>query len=419
MSRTARWLLVLLLLFVLANVITVGLGAGNKTQQTADFSSYRRGGQGSAALYGLFERLGYPVARHQDVLTSLPEDCRQLWVLYPTQPLAREEMVALEDWVYNGGQLVCSWDFMVYATLFARTLMPGGEDKDNPFPLLADARPAAPSLGAGSLSTVLPGVSHAGVYASTGLREGLFEDVRILRFPDGKGLSSYKGWTPLVQAEGQVLIAAAPLGQGWVVFLADPECLGNLGLADADNAVFASNLAAMSPGGIYLDEQHHGFSGRPRSVVALVKSSRGAPAAAVVLLGIVLCLIAVGWRFGRPQDPKEPVRRSSLEYVHSLADLYYRAGARKVALRALYDTARRRLAGSTGSGDLSHGQLARLASMRLGIPAEEIEGILTEARGALEDGCKTDADALRLARSLARLTARPRARVAATRPQGR
>ncbi len=416
MSRSTRWLLALLLVFVVANAVPVVLNAGTKAQQTADWSTFRRGGQGAGALYGLLERLGHPVARNQDVLTKLPADCAQLWVLYPTTPLAHEELSALESWVYEGGQLVCSWDFLVYANMFAAQMM-RGDSADSPFPMLAEARPSPPELNLSGLG-ILPG-KRPGVYASPGLREGLLEEVRLLHFPEGRGLADYKGWTPLVKAQGEVLVAAAPVGEGWVLFLADSGLLGNAAIGEHDNAVFASNIAAMAPGRIYFDEHHHGFSGRPRSVLALVRESRGGPAAAVVALGLLFMVVAVGWRFGRAQEPPAAVRRSSLEYVHSLAGLYRHAGARQIAVRALYESVRRRAVGSARTGELSNTQLAQLAASQSGLAPHEVEALLADARAGLETGCASDIELLRMARGLARLGRRGGMRQGASRPAGR
>lgn len=406
MNRAGQWLLALLIVFIGVNAVIWPMLQETATQRTADWSTYRRGGQGTAALYAILTRVGIPVGQLRAPMTELPEDCRQLWILQPTEPVGYDELVALRDWVSGGGQLVASWDFFAHTQMTMRDAINKQMGNETTFPLLAGIEPAPPDAGKSGLTGALFG--HAGVFASPSPREGMFRDVRTLHFPRGRGVLGYEGWTPLLEAEGQTLVLAAQFGEGWVVFVSDPDLVGNAGIGEADNAVFAANLASLAGGGVYFDEQHHGFTEQPESVVALAQRSSAGAGVGLAAIGLACALLAAARRLGKPVDPIEPPRRSSLEYVRSLASLYERAGARALAIRAIYDAARRRLLGSARTGEAGHAELARLAAPRLGMDPNEVESALIEARAALETGVRTDAEALRIGRALARLLARPR-----------
>jgi hypothetical protein len=72
-------------------------------------------------------------------------------------------------------------------------------------------------------------------------------------------------------------------------------------------------------------------------------------AAAYALLATGLYLLLAGRRFGRPVPVKEELaRRSSAEYVESMADLLQRAGQRGYILKHYHTMLKRRLAAPAG-----------------------------------------------------------------------
>lgn len=407
MSSSTRWVIAALSVLVIANLASGVVRKAGAEKARADWSTYRSGGQGTLALYRTLGRLGYDVRRLEAPLTQIPDDCALLWLLYPTDGLAYDELVALRDWVAGGGRLVCSWDAIVHIGLFQRWMIPGQEEQ-SPFPELMKLQPEL-SLSAG-LPTVpalaADGVGRAVVPTN---REGIFEGVSILWSPTGRGLASSEGWTALARVNGSPLVAARRVGSGVVVFLGDPEMLGNAAIGRVDNAVLASNMAWLAGGPSYFAEYQHGFTDRPLSVVGLIRSSPLAVAAYSIVAGLALGLLAVGIRLGRPLPPYDPPRRSSLEFVGALAMIYRRAQARDVALSALYAAAIRRLAGQARTRETAdHSQLARFSAHRVGMDAESVRSVLDSAATILKRGCENDTELATLARGLASIT-RPRA----------
>jgi hypothetical protein len=104
------------------------------------------------------------------------------------------------------------------------------------------------------------------------------------------------------------------------------------------------------PGGrIQFDEYHHGYF-TPPSTTGIVLGSPWGWAAAYAVIAIALYLILSGRRFGRPVPLREEIaRRSSAEYVESMADLFQRGGKRAYILRHYHAAFKRRLAKPFGA----------------------------------------------------------------------
>ncbi len=121
-----------------------------------------------------------------------------------------------------------------------------------------------------------------------------------------------------------------------MICLSDPNLLSNQSLRDGDHARLALNLllANRGDGSLLIDEYHHGY-GRVTSVFEhLVHSRALVPALQGILLLFVLWA-ARGRRFGLPRPLIQEKRRSSLEYVKAMAQLFQRGRARVLAFEAL------------------------------------------------------------------------------------
>lgn len=400
MSRTWRWVLGLAVVLAVANGVVAMVQTRGAAEGTPDFSTYRGGRQGLRASYNVLIRLGLDVARHEAPLTALPEDCRQLWLINPTQPLAYDELDALQEWVYGGGQLIVGYSgFLSFASAYSSWVQ---NPQSSPFPELLAARPPF-SFTAASVGAAVG--RRRGAYAFPLTQDGILDGVRLLYAPSGGTMEFDPGYVPLARSEEGTVLAGRLFGEGAILCIADPDILSNAGGSEADNVVLLANIAARAAGGVYFDEYHHGFSRGPTGPVGLIQRSRAAGVVGSVAIGILVLLVAVGSRFGRPERPYVPPRRSQLEYVDSVAQLYRSAVARQVALTSLYQAAVRRLTGATRvGGDVTHSQLAHLASPRIGLPPKEIEEALGDARRLLEQGCADDVTLLRAAARLARIS---------------
>lgn len=402
MSRTWRWVVGLAVVLLMANVVVALVQSRGAAEGTPDFSTYRAGRRGTKALYNTFARLGMQVSRHEAPLSNLPEACTQLWLLHPTEPIAYDELDALQQWVHDGGQLIVGYaGFLSYASAYTTWL---NDPAGSPFPELLAARPPVDLSVSGVAGAVLPA---RGAHAFPLTREGIFRRVHILYAPTDGVIEYDVGVVPVARSVTGTVVAGQVFGEGAILWIGDLDMLSNAGCSEADNIVLLSNIAGLARGLVCFDEFHHGFAAGPTGPVGLIQSSRARGVVGVVVLGMVILIIAVGSRFGRPEEASVPPRRSQLEYVDSVAQMYRNAAARQVAILSLYQATMRRLAGATRLvGDADHAQLARMWSMRVGVPAEEIEEALNEAKTLADRGCDDDVTLLRVASRLARICPR-------------
>ncbi len=385
---------------VVANGVVAMVQSRGAAEGNPDFSSYRGGRQGTRAVFNTLRRLGMDVRRHEAPLTELPADCAQLWLMNPTQPIAHNEMDALQSWVHSGGQLVVGYSgFLPFASAYSTWLQ---APEASPFPELLEARPAMDLTAAAVTTAITP---EKGSYAFPLTQEGVLQNVRLLFAPLNGTMELAPAYVPLARGEAGTVLAGRLFGDGVILAIADLDIVSNAGCTEADNIVLACNIAGMAEGAVYFDEYHHGFSVGPMGPVGLIQRSRALGVLGAIAIGVLFVLVAVGSRFGRPEEPYVPPRRSQLEYVDSVAQLYRSAAARQVALGGLYQGAIRRLSGAVrASGDPDHAQLARLAAGRVGMTARDIEEALDEARDLLDRGCDDDITLLRAAARLARVS---------------
>ena len=153
-------------------------------------------------------------------------------------------------------------------------------------------------------------------------------------------------YAPLFGASGQILVAGIRIGSGYVYVSAITQPFTNSGLRDPQNAALVLNMLRRAPPGgrILFDEYHHGLIAPPSPTDGLLATPWGW-AGVYAAMATALFLLLGGRRFGRPVPLKEEmVRRSSAEYVESIADLYQRGGKRGYMLRHFYADFKRRLA---------------------------------------------------------------------------
>src|SRR5205807_8740398 len=130
-------------------------------------------------------------------------------------------------------------------------------------------------------------------------------------------------------------------GKGSVVILSDPFIVANNGVGRADNLLLGTNVVAGRGGLIAFDEFHQG---RATTHNALFQYFAGTPVLAICAqLGLIgLAIVwSRGTRFARPLPLPQVDRRSSLEFVASMAELQQRAKAHDLALENIYTRVRR------------------------------------------------------------------------------
>jgi hypothetical protein len=160
--------------------------------------------------------------------------------------------------------------------------------------------------------------------------------------------------------------------------------ISNGGIKLNDNLQLALNILAAGDGLIAFDEYHQG-KGRTQNTFAGYFA--GTPVlllAAQIGFVVVLILWSRGSRFGRPLPLSQVDRRSSLEFVASMAELQQRARAFDLAIENIYTRIRRVLARHAGVDyNSSRSEIASRIASRGTIDAQRLETLMRECEGVI------------------------------------
>jgi len=154
---------------------------------------------------------------------------------------------------------------------------------------------------------------------------------------------------PHLRASGHDIVVSFPHGEGEVFVTSDVELFSNALIGNEDNVLFVANLlwGNAPEGTIYFDEYHHGFGAGSRSAddVDPAPLSRSWW---VAVAGVAIFLWGKGKRFGAPRRVFNSRRRTAMEHVEALANLFDKAGADIWALRKIESAFRHRIASLAG-----------------------------------------------------------------------
>jgi hypothetical protein len=203
------------------------------------------------------------------------------------------------------------------------------------------------------------------------------------------------------------LLVDYPHGEGRIVLLADPFIVANNGIGRADNLQLAINVVIGNGGMVAFDEFHQG---RAATHNALIQYFEGTPIIALcgqfALIGLAL-VWSRGRRFARPLPLPQVDRRSSLEFVASMAELQQRAKAHDLALENIYGRVRRVLVRHAGLSNSSpRAEIAARVAARSGLNRQELETLMRNCEDII-NGAPTNArESLRLAKRLREIESR-------------
>jgi hypothetical protein len=322
--KNRRDLLIIIGLF-LALIAFVAFGPGRRPLSSgpAGPTTHSSEAEGALGLYNWASAMGYDARRLEYRPFTLDEQDAALLILNPTQRIDRAQARAALGWVERGGTLIFADDS---AQLFG----PGNALLDelqvdsqvySTTTRIERAAPAQPVLDQ-------PPVGEAQVRTGRTLVPHIDDYVKLSGKPDA------------------LIVAGIKHGQGYIYLSAATYPFTNEGLRDPENAALVLNMLRRVPAGgrIQFDEYHHGYF-TPPSTTRIVLGSPWGWAAAYAVIAIALYLILSGRRFGKPVPLKEEIaRRSSAEYVESMADLFQRGGKRTYILRHYHAAFKRRLA---------------------------------------------------------------------------
>ncbi|HVF22955.1 MAG TPA: hypothetical protein VM941_07775, partial [Pyrinomonadaceae bacterium] len=242
-----------------------------------------------------------------------------------------------------------------------------------------------PTVLTRGIDTVLPSrfASRLHIDPPTG------EEFDADEFPADMAQQGDQAWespAPIVHISdtGGALLIDYSYNSGRIVVLSDPYIVTNGGIRLNDNLQLAINTLASREGLIAFDEYHQGkgitqnafahyFAGTP--VLAL--------AAQIVLL-VLLILWTNARRFGRPLPLPQVDRRSSLEFVASMAELQERSRAFDLAIENIYTRTRRVLARYAGVNyNSSRSEIAARIAARSSIDQQKLETLMRQCEDTI------------------------------------
>ena len=402
-------------------------------------STYHAGPTGTRAFYDLLSESGYRVMRWRESPENLfgtsGEQVSTFVIIGDTRvPIEDEEAASLLHWVEDGGRLVLidrhpqntllpasdNWivttEFLNYPDL---TSDPSNREKmvEGMTPL----NPVQPTLLTRKVDSVMTSRYYAAIRVTPKTQTNKPENEAtefgygpVVVEPDDGGESepdtegvpseiapaSPAPVVHLTNGNATVLLDYAH-GEGRIVVLSDPYVVANGGISLQDNLQLALNLVSTADGMIAFDEFHQGH-GVTRN--AFASYFAGTPVMAIcgqIALLIIVILWTRGRRFGRPLPLPHVDRRSSLEFVASMAELQQRARAYDLAIENVYSRTRRVLARYAGMDYNSpRSEIARRVASRSSIDAHQLETLMRQSEEAINGAPISERQSVQLVRRL-------------------
>jgi hypothetical protein len=460
-----RQRLAIIITVLVVLVILIGLNAASyvkveqppDSEQSPDRSTFSSGATGTRALYDFLHEAGYQVARWREPPSSLlsfngPKPATLVIVGRTLVPFTKSEREDVLHWVENGGRLVIidrnpdrsllpasnKWTVATLASNYPSSEL----DPTNLEQMTAGVKPLTPSQPtafAQQVETVLPSRFAAAI---TVVPNAFLKDKKnpsnhpsekndlhggntrepaegsedsedsedskeppkgmvVREQPEEPKLAGSPA--PVVHVEGErgALLVDYPHGQGRIVLLSDPFIVANNGVNRADNLQLAINVVAGYGGLIVFDEFHQGHAATHN---ALIQYFSGTPVVALcgqlALIGLAF-VWSRGRRFGRPLPLPQVDRRSSLEFVASMAELQQRAKAHDLALENIYGRVRRALVRHAGCNNSSpRAEIAARVAARSGLSRPELESLMRKCEETINGAPTNGKETLRLVRRL-------------------
>ena len=400
-------------LLVLLNSLTYVTDDSSRDSEIApNRSTYHSGPTGTRAFHDLLSESGYKVIRWREAPEKLVGNSGSLIstlvVVGQMQvPFTEEEAQTLHKWIALGGRLVLidrdaesyllpkSQGWSVGWTNFSFPELDTDPSDTNkmtenvtallpvqPTTLTRGVKSVMPSRFASRVTTAAPAAVPQGVVQTapgTSYDPADFGDDMM----DNYSTRSPAPITHIADPNGALLVDYA-YGLGRVVVLSDPFIVSNSGIKLNDNLQVALNTLGYHGGVIAFDEYHQG---RGISGNAFATYFAGTPVlalAAQLILLILLVLWTNARRFGRPLPLTQVDRRSSLEFVASMAELQERSRAFDLAIENIYGRTRRVLARYAGVDYNSpRSEIAERVASRSIVDRQRLETLMRQCEEAI------------------------------------
>jgi hypothetical protein len=391
-------------------------------------STYNSGPTGTRALHDFMSESGYKVIRWREapdkLLGQSGNRISTFVVIGQTRlPFTEEQLDSLQEWIRRGGCFV----LISREPDLARGAPPAGwimgsrtsdfptfeTDPANASQMTEDVtalKPVQPTSLTHNVATVLPSRFAARITLNpvepiSGKVVAIAKPTPILGAPEedeewsdeetaesdpqepptpvgateGVGSSISKAPVVHIADKNGALLVDYAYGLGRIVIVTDPYIVTNAGIRSNDNLQLAINTLTMFEGLIAFDEYHQG-RGVTRNAFAGYFS--GTPVLAIgaqIGLLVLLILWTNGRRFARPLPLAQVDRRSSLEFVASMAELQERSRAFDLAIENIYSRTRRVLARYAGLNyNSSRSEIASSIAARSNMDAHQLETLMRQ-----------------------------------------
>ncbi|HEU4876172.1 MAG TPA: DUF4350 domain-containing protein [Pyrinomonadaceae bacterium] len=395
------------LLVILNTVSYVQEDKKGDSEITPNRSTYHAGPTGTRALHDLLNESGYKVIRWRETPDKLLGESGKLVntfvVIGRTKiEFTGDEAKSLREWVWRGGRLVLI-DRKVDRALAAQSEGWGVRALEFTYPSFEDdpgdtaqmtkdvtaMQPVQPTVLTNTIQSVMPSRFASRVQIIVRGDQDIVEDdfskdsETELSHDDLEAAHSPAPVVHIGNREGALLVDYA-YGAGRIVVLSDPYIVTNSGIKLNDNLQLAINALGGGRGLIAFDEYHQGRGVTQNAFASYFAGTPVLALAAQIVLVILLILWTNARRFGRPLPLPHVDRRSSLEFVASMAELQERSRAFDLAIENIYTRTRRVLARYAGMDyNSSRSEIATRVAARSNIDGQKLETLMRQCEEAI------------------------------------
>jgi len=361
MKKEIIALSVIFLIIILGSFIFSQAGKRSaQTELVPNRSTYNSAPTGCKAFYLLLQKLGFETSRWQLPFKKLDSSLSPKSLLVMINPLAvggggEAETEILLSWVRKGGSL-----FII-------------DDANNGVIKSLDLKIERTQELWEAEEQILPPL----------LPTAYMKKVRRIKVRGDAHLTSPtppQAIVHLQQDENGPVLLSQNLGKGQLTILTSPYVASNQGIAKEDNVILLTNIIAKEGAGrkILFDEYHHGYD----SSLSLTGYYRNTPVAGVtlqILLVSIMLFATLSRRFGKPRSLEKEESRSILEYVKSLASLYYKAELQSSVIRNIYLRYKNLWIKKFGlSPNMEPGELCSFISARANLPPKKFSETISK-----------------------------------------
>lgn len=323
MKRWRDLLLIVALFGILIGFTIYGPGSNQADAPDQAGSTHSAGEQGALGLQRWLQSLGYNATNLEYTEWSIPDTAHVLFTIAPEEQITEAQAEETLRWVRSGGTLIL--------------VVPDP-------PLFGNQNKLLEQLQATVINDDdLDPVERAEVV------QPLLTDPPLLSVPVNTQSVlelSRDDYVPLLSSKLGPSVVGLQEGRGYVYLATSVFPFSNQGLRETGSAALILNLLARAPrdATVLFNEFHHGYNTPPTLRGAILRQWWGWSAFYAVLV-VVLYIVLTGRRFGRPVPLRTDVaRRSSAEYIQSLAMLFRRARKQSYMLEHYRNQLKRRLA---------------------------------------------------------------------------